>query len=661
MSRKSKFAWQCCIAVAILLFQAVSLFAVSGNREKKTLLYISSYGPDSYQMQDDLLRYLSDDSRRDVSYIVVCESMNCNAFTEVAEWQGRMDAILRKYPDPETVVLQGNEAVITYFAPDNERFRKVPTYVLQCNSLLKCLPESKNIPSMVPRQKGENMRHAEEIMNGFNVRYLELTEFDIKRNLDLIQRLHGNLKDVAVLTDNTYTGLCMQQAVRNEQRIYPKWTFHYIDGCYLNMQQALDRVKGLPAHTALMLGCWKIDRDKTNYLSHAVYAFKTTKPAGLLPVYSFSGAGMGYWALGGYIPQIEGRQKKAIDFFCADLNNGMVAEPCTYVFPQHFVFDKTQLDLYGIGLEELPENAVFLNRSLSMADFIRANKWQFLLAVSLVVFLLFITLVSVAYSVRLTKLKKSLLESEALLVEEKQQLETSLQKLKMADEQVEKANLAKTYFLSNMNHEIRTPLNSIVGFSQIIADMAKDNPELNEYAHILNQNSEGLLRLIGGLLDISDIKSGKRLVRQHAVDLVQVMGGMVESAKFQLKPQVDIVFMPQVDTLVMETDTGLLSQMMMHLLSNACKFTTEGGITVTLDREDKEQMAVISVTDTGCGISDEIRKVIFDRFDKAEEFIQGTGIGLTVCQTIVEAMEGRIWLDETYRSGARFVVCLPIH
>ena len=657
---KTKFEWRCFLLMTLCLFCMMKGFATPEKGKEYTLLYITSYGTDSYQMQDQLLHYLNDNSHRDYSYIPACEAMGCDALTDVNSWQKRMDDILKKYPNPKAIVLQGNEAVITYFSPKNEQFKHIPVYVLQCNSRLACLPASMGIASMVPSEKGEHMRDARRIMEGFNVRYLELTSYDPYANMDLLQRLYGHTEDVAVLTDNTYTGWCMQQEIKEAQYRYTKWNFHYIDGCYLTMQQALEQVKALPPHTVMLLGCWKIDRDKTNHLSNAVYAFKAAKPAVLLPVFSFSGAGVGYWAVGGKIPRNQGKEKMAIDFFCADLDKGMTGAPKTVTLPLEFVFDETQLPVQGLAKSELPEGAVYLNTTITMRDFIQQYKWQFILAGCIVVLLVVISIGAVTYSVHITRLKMNLQSSEASLAEEKKHLEESLEKLKSANERVEQANLAKTYFLSNMNHEIRTPLNSIVGFSQVIVEMTQNQPELAEYAQILNQNSEGLLRLINGLLEISDIKSGKKLIHMSRTDVIPYLEGAVENARFLLKPEVSLSFTSPYETLMMYTDHGLIMEVMAHLLSNATKFTTQGSIQVMAEKDETDKELVVTVTDTGCGISDEIRRVIFDRFDKADEFIQGTGIGLTVCQTIVEAMDGRIWLDDSYRTGARFIVALPI-
>ena len=227
--------------------------------------------------------------------------------------------------------------------------------------------------------------------------------------------------------------------------------------------------------------------------------------------------------------------------------------------------------------------------------------------------------------------------------------------MRVAKERAEEAGRAKSLFISNMSHEIRTPLNSIVGFSQIMTEMVKDLPEVNEFAKIIQHDSEKLVKLIDGLLEISDIQSGKTQMMKERVDAVSFLSSMVDNMRQELKDGVSLNFTSSYPSLNINTDVNRLIQVMMNLIQNAIKHTEQGCITVALEKDPGNTMAMISVTDTGCGIPENLRKVLFDRFDKREEFIQGAGMGLTVCQTIVEFLGGRIWLDESYQSGARFV------
>ena len=211
-----------------------------------------------------------------------------------------------------------------------------------------------------------------------------------------------------------------------------------------------------------------------------------------------------------------------------------------------------------------------------------------------------------------------------------------------------------------MSHEIRTPLNSIVGFSQVVAEMAKNQSELSEYANIVWHNSEVLVKLIDGLLEVSDIQSGKTQFDIGRVDVVSFLSGVVNTMQADMKSEVSLKFASPLDSLELSTDIHRLIQVVTNLIQNASKFTEQGIICVTVDRDPANTMALISVSDTGCGVSEDIRSVLFDRFEKNNEFVQGAGMGLTVCQTIIEALGGRIWLDESYNDGARFVFSLPL-
>ena len=120
-----------------------------------------------------------------------------------------------------------------------------------------------------------------------------------------------------------------------------------------------------------------------------------------------------------------------------------------------------------------------------------------------------------------------------------------------------------------------------------------------------------------------------------------------------------VSFITSLDKLTLRTDESRLQQVLINLLINATKFTTEGNITLTLEKES-ETMALFTVTDTGCGIPPEKQNQIFNRFEKLNEGAQGTGLGLSICQLIIEQIGGKIWIDPEYTGGARFRFTHPI-
>lgn len=647
------------VSLVLIMLAGVPLSAMNKDGQMRKILCISSFSPDNHDVQEEVLSFVHDAGRDDTSFMPVLELMDCRSLNSVSKWQQTMSDILKRNPNPDVIVLLGNEAAITFFSMPEEKYREIPLYVLHCNSMLAGLPKSCGITSVQTDGDVEVFR-MDDVMHGYNVRYAELLEYDVATNIELVQRLYGHTNNIAVLTDNSYTGLCMQYAVRDVENRFPKFNIHYLDGRKLDMGQALERMKSLPNRMVLLLGGWTTDKNEATYLSNAVYAFKNVRSYALLPVFSFSGAGMGHWAIGGYIPWQSDGQQHLDEFFSRDLATEMKQEPQIRTFPLKYVFDDAMLKSMEISREEVPGSAVFLNRELTSMDMLMNYKWYILLVLCIVVILIVAVLVTVAYSIRISRLRNTLQASERQLIKEKENLQKSEHRLRVAKERAEEAGMAKSMFISNMSHEIRTPLNSIVGFSQIMTEMVKDQPEVNEFAKIIQHDSEKLVKLIDGLLEISDIQSGKVSVVKERVDAVSFLSSMVDNMKQDMKEGVTLVFKSSCNKLEIETDVNRLIQVMMNLIQNSVKHTSAGSITVGVEKDVAGTMALFSVTDTGCGISDKLGKVIFDRFEKREEFIQGAGMGLTVCQTVVEFLGGRIWLDESYHEGARFMFTHPL-
>ncbi len=225
-----------------------------------------------------------------------------------------------------------------------------------------------------------------------------------------------------------------------------------------------------------------------------------------------------------------------------------------------------------------------------------------------------------------------------------------------AKQRAEEADRMKSVFLANMSHEIRTPLNAIVGFSEIIA-LTENEEEKSEYLGIIQKNSNLLLQLINDILDLSRIESGKSEMNLQLTEMKAMISEMEKIHRLKMKPNVRLHVEGLQEEFWIMTDRNRLTQVLFNFLSNAIKNTEEGVITLGITLE--AEYLKIYVTDTGCGIPKEKLPLIFNRFEKLNDFVQGTGLGLPICQSIVERLGGKIDVKSEVGVGSTFIIYLP--
>lgn len=217
----------------------------------------------------------------------------------------------------------------------------------------------------------------------------------------------------------------------------------------------------------------------------------------------------------------------------------------------------------------------------------------------------------------------------------------------------------KAEFINSMCHEIRTPLNSIVGFSEIILDEDCDDESKAEFRELIKTNAGVLTSLVDDMLVVANLDSSRELLPCEVVNVSDIC--REEFGKFEQrnrKPVKYVLNVPE-EEVVCSTNAKHLSIVLENLLSNACKFTEEGCITLELLKSDSPDGIRIQISDTGCGIPLDKQEVVFERFSKLDSFTQGNGIGLFLSKIIISRLMGSIEIDSSYIGGTRFVIFLP--
>ena len=238
-----------------------------------------------------------------------------------------------------------------------------------------------------------------------------------------------------------------------------------------------------------------------------------------------------------------------------------------------------------------------------------------------------------------------------------------IRRLKRANEKVRLANEAKTRFVQNMSHEVRTPLNAIVGFSQLLSlpDGSFTEEEKNDFANHIVNNSKMLTMLLDDILNTSAMDAGSYRIVYEPSECKFMCEAAISSVEHRLQPGVKLNFLPESEApCPVNTDPRRVQQILINLLTNACKHTAKGKIDLTYSTQVEPGFIQFSVTDTGTGVPADQAEAIFQRFTKLNDFVQGTGLGLSICREIAGKMGGKVYLDTTYtEGGARFIFSIP--
>ncbi|MCR5120546.1 MAG: response regulator [Lachnospiraceae bacterium] len=243
------------------------------------------------------------------------------------------------------------------------------------------------------------------------------------------------------------------------------------------------------------------------------------------------------------------------------------------------------------------------------------------------------------------------------------------EQIRLAKEEAERANSAKSRFLANMSHEIRTPINTIMGMDEMILreDVSRDQKEYTSsvtgYARDIKRAAESLLSLINDILDLSKIESGKMNLVEQDYDTEEMLRAIVTMIRVRSNEK-NLEFTVDADPLLprkLHGDFGKIKQVLLNMLTNAVKYTEKGGFTLkleVLEKDDKYCSIRYSVKDTGIGIKEEDMDKLFSAFERLDEKrnsgIQGTGLGLDISRQFVELMGDELKCDSVYGKGSTF-------
>ena len=624
--------------VVALFCCLLPVFSITGEHP---VLIISSYNPDAGRTSSNISDFMEEFQRLGGTNTVALENMNCKSFSEAPFWEKRMAGLLSKYQNdksPALIVLIGQEAWAAYLSlEDSVRGNTPVVSALSSRNAILLPGDTIDLKTWMPESVDFFTDFPDSpIKAGF------VYEYDVEANINMVKQMYPDTENIAFISDNSYGGVAMQAYVVKEMKKFPELDLILLDGRVNTIYTICDRLHELPEHTAVLMGTWRVDMNDGYFMRNATYAMMEAAPA--LPTFSLSSAGLGYWAVAGIVPAYRALGKEMARQSYRLLTDPQDGNTHMEVIPNETILDGKLVKEKKLNITGLPQPVKMLNVTPSFYEQYKYHIWS-VGAVLLV--LLGGLFVSLYFYYHTKKLKDELEVSEGALRE--------------AKDRAEESSRLKSAFLANMSHEIRTPLNAIVGFSDVLSAGGASEEEQRGYFEIIRTNSDLLLRLINDILDVSRLEADRVILSLESCNVVQICQQVVASVAQARRSTNQFLFECEREVVEMRTDVQRLQQVVINLLSNADKFTKEGTITLKLELDTARNVAVFSVTDTGCGIPLDKQKRVFERFEKLNEYVQGTGLGLSICKLTVEKWGGEIWIDPAYTDGARFMFTHPMN
>jgi len=583
--------------------------AAEAGSSQKQVLFINSYGYD-FETVPVVMKEVSEklSGTASVQYLFMNEKYVGDEEAS-AHLSDELDSMTSEFT--YSAVILGDDAAFDYAIRNRDKyFQNIPLIYEDINSV----------------EKAEKFQN-DPLISGV------VEAFPMKGTIELARTIQKEASRVVVITDNSVSGSGSAQQAMQEQADFPDMAFELFDTSTMTADEIQSRISAYGSDTILLYTVFNVDGSGRRYtLAQGV---KLVTDAAAVPVFKADEAGLGDGLAGGYMLSYQSIGQKTGDLVLAALN-GTKPDSVNYEKGSCvYKFDRKVLDKYHISKAGLPKDSVYINES---PDFFEAHEELIIIGVCCT----------------------AIIFAAVLLISESRK-----RKLRRVLEMEERSNRAKTEFISRMSHDIRTPLNAILGMNTLAAKDAEDPAKVREYLKKTLSSGELLTSLINDILDISKIESGKMKLSESPYRLSDffenirsVFGNLCAEKRIRL-----IVTENAGDVSVM-TDSVRFNQLFYNLLTNAVKFTEAGGrIELRLESEQRDGIlySTFIVSDTGCGMSPEFQKRMFDQFvQEGKKEAQGSGLGLSIVKSITELMKGKITVISAPDEGSTFTVYLEL-
>jgi signal transduction histidine kinase len=589
------------------------------------VLFVSSYHPafPSFDQQVAGIRLgLAEAGLGPESVMVDVEFMDTKRFpedTQVARFRTMLAqklAVLDRY----AAVIVGDDNAFEFALAEQDRlFAGLPIVFLGVNNVARALEQNAN-----PRMTGVVERNGGA------------------ETLRLIARLYPNADRIRVITDGTRSGQSNRRQTAEaalDAGLTVPLDFLSLDA--MTYDALFVTLAALPDDAPVLLRSAFVDSagDTLEYAE----VVRNIRERFRGPLFSLQQHGLGLGILGGRMISHE-EQGRAAGAMAARIMAGASPAdiPVTGESPNHYFFDWREVARLGLDADDLPGDAIFIDRPAGLLE--THPEW-------------------VAACTLFVLLQSAVIALLVVAVTARRRAERAQRR---AAEDAELANRAKTEFLANMSHELRTPLNAVIGFSEFMTHehgRRLSDDQRSGYLRDISDAGRHLLAMIDDILDISRIEMGRSSFEEDAIDINALLESCARLFETRArKANVRLTTVPAIDAPSLRGDTTKIRQMVINLLSNAVKFSPGGAVTLSAMRESDGGLT-ISVRDTGIGIDpSDIDRIVepFNRGSRREALLrEGVGLGLTIVANLARLHDARLAFDSQPGNGTLVTLRFP--
>lgn len=598
------------LIITYIMLSGKTVFAEEDKNEKWNVLFISSYNSNFISFEDQV-EGIKAGFKNNVNLRV--EYMDINGYyneQNEEKFYTLLKSSLENYKNYDAIIAGDDEALEFCLKYRNDIFDNTPIAFLGV-------------------QKEEVLEEALKYEKVSGVREIE----SIEENLELIKKFHPDIENIIFLNDK---GEHFYEDIVNKN---PNLNFKTIITRELSIYEFKKAINNLKDNTAI-ISLYPSDFKNGEWLKYLDINKLISEINPKIPIYNVLQYGIGSGSLGGKVINHFNQGKMASEVALGLLEGKDPKE--LYIdtdTANEYIFDYDAMKKLKVKIKDLPQCSRIVNSPLHMVKQYK-NVFITLSIIFIILILLILSLIKYIYY-------KKRYEKEIL----------------KAMKEVEEANNLKTNFITNISHELKTPINVILCAIQLLESKGCNNYKNRNTMGIIKDNCYRLTRLINNMIDIEKAELNNLKLSLEEVNIVSLAEELVMSlVPYAEKKNLTLIFDTNEEDVMMSMDISKIERVILNLISNAIKFSRENGeIYVTVTSQD--ECLEISVEDNGIGIADKHKRDIFKKFVQVDNSLnrknEGSGVGLSIAQSLVELHNGKITVESEINKGTRFTVILP--